>query len=164
MIVGSKRFQQAMFEMAASVNRAAGSGGGSGLRPNTVAGLTTSAGYVTGITNAAWKTVASVVMQTNRTGDALLFANFTWQRTAGTIVDTFFAQIQVNSDADWSTGLGLVDGGNYLENAPNDTNARAGFMLKGYLLPVGLNTINLKATVNGDTFQCQGTLTVAQTL
>lgn len=157
------RLHAGIFEALAGSNRAAGSGGGSGLRPGAISGLTTSAGYVAGVTNAGWTTIASANILLPHPGDVLVWANINWQRTAGTIGDTFFAEIQADSDADWITGFGLVDGGNYLENAPNDTFARAGFMLKGYLFQPGKHTLNLKATVTGDTFQCQGTITVAST-
>ena len=91
----TKRLQQGVWEALASQNRMAGSGGGTGLRPGFIAGLTTSAGFVTGITNAAWKTIASVTVQGRpHLVDAILFANFTWQRTAGVIADTFYAEIE----------------------------------------------------------------------
>jgi len=151
-----------MFEAAASQNRTAGSGGGSGQRPLGLSALANSAGFVAGITNGSWTTITSVTFTLGRVTDVLVWANMAFARTAGTIADTFFGEIVKDSDSDWSTGSGLVDGGNVLAGVPNDSTTRPAFLQKGYTsLAVGSHTIYLKATVTGDTFQCQGTITVA---
>jgi len=153
-----KRFQQAAFEMAASSNRTAGSGGGSGFR---VAGdVVTSAGWVAGITNGGWSTIATITFNLGHPTDVLVWANLAFNRTAGTIADTFFAELQKDSDADWNTGFGILDGGTINAGAPNDAVTRALFLMKAYAgLATGQHTLNLKATVNGDTFQGWGSIT-----
>ena len=151
----TKRLQQGVWEALASQNRMAGSGGGTGLRPGFIAGLTTSAGFVTGITNAAWKTIASVICQGRpHLVDAILLElHVRYQQ-----VSRSFSRDQVGEPRTPLSSGGCCA---LLQRAPNDNNARAGLVLKGYLLAVGSNTINLRATVTGDTFECQGTISVA---
>jgi hypothetical protein len=160
-LIPLKRLSQGVLEGLASQNRLAGSGGGSGLNQFAIVGLATSGGFVAGITNAGWTTITSISFMVGRASGVLIWANVSWARTAGTIVDTFFGEIQIDNDPDWTTGLGLVDGGTMLATAPNDTFTRSGLLVKGYTsLGPGAHSAKLKVTVNGDTFQCQGTITV----
>lgn len=109
-LVGSKRLQQAMFEVAASSNRAAGSGGGTGLSPMVWLGkgLDNAADTITATTF----TLVPNVSVTFNLGRSLwvAFSAFSISKTSG--AGGTFAYMNVFIDGVVSDAVGLWDKGN----------------------------------------------------
>src|SRR3989442_13681549 len=89
-----RRTAQAIHEMGAAMNRRINNVGGGGQN-NSVGS------YVTGI-GTSWVTVVSSSVTLNQASELLAWSYVNFNRTAGTIGETFFAEILVDSEADHS--------------------------------------------------------------
>ena len=149
-IVGSKRFQQGIFEALASQNRAAGSGGGSGLQVMSILvnGGTQTGGPITG--SATPTGLSGVGGEKTLTTATFGLARPTWVRleaicsdyvtTAVAHVNAHPVYFQIDGVSEASVAYGFIP---VFTNGDAEIRAQSTTIVKNVYLQPGSHTVNV---------------------
>jgi hypothetical protein len=150
-----KRLQQGFYEGLASQNRRLGNAASTSANASA-------SGYVAGIGSASWLTVVTAtVLVAGAAQDLLVWSYVNFNRTSGTLGDTFFAEIVKDTDPDNSTLAFPTDASFQSAGVPNDALSRTFTLIARYqAIQPGQHTIKVRCTTTGDTFQAIATVNV----